>query len=87
MNQDDHIILAVHVTERMKHAGELQKVLSEFGCYIKTRLGLHQADPEHCSANGLIILELLDDERKVGELAAALEAIEGVEVRKIVFGH
>ena len=39
-----HIILGVHITDRLKEAVEVQKLLTVFGRYIKTRLGLHEVD-------------------------------------------
>ena len=84
---DKHIIIGVHITERVKHAGEIQKVLTGFGCQIRTRLGLHEADKGVCSPNGLILLDLVDDDAKVAELKQQLTAIDGVEVQSMVFDH
>lgn len=84
---DKHVVVGVHITERVKHAGEIQKVFTEFGCQIRTRLGLHEADKGVCSPNGLILLELVDDEVQVASLKAKLTAIDGVEVQSMVFDH
>ena len=82
-----HIIVGVHVTERVQHAGEVQTILSKYGCSIRTRLGLHEADQGVCSPNGLIVLEMLDDEVVTVEMIVELESIEGVEVKQMVFDH
>ena len=87
MKPDNHIILAVHITDRVKKAPTIQQVLSRFGCQIKTRIGLHEASPEFCSPNGLILLEMLDDLKTVKALQAKLDAIAGVETKRLVFGH
>lgn len=84
---DKHILVGVHITERVKHASQVQEVLTRFGCQIRTRLGLHEADKGICSSNGLILLELVDDEAKLKELQAALTAISGVEVQTMIFDH
>jgi hypothetical protein len=84
---DKHIIVGVHITERVQHAGEVQQVFTEFGCSIKTRLGLHEAGGSVCSPNGLILLELVDDDASAAGLKAALESIVGVEVQQMVFDH
>lgn len=84
---DKHIIVGVHITERVKHAGEIQKVFTGFGCQIRTRLGLHEADKGICSPNGLILLDMVDDETNVDELQKQLTAIDGVEVQTMVFDH
>jgi hypothetical protein len=36
---DGHIILGIHVSDRLKNAVEVQKVFTEYGCNIKTRIG------------------------------------------------
>lgn len=84
---DKHIVVGVHITERVKHAGEVQKVFTEFGCQIRTRLGLHEADKKVCSPNGLIILDMVDDDAQVASLKKKLTAIDGVEVQFMVFDH
>ena len=84
---EKHIILGVHVTERLKHASQVQQYLSEYGCQIKTRLGLHDASADYCSTNGLLILEMVGDQNKITELKNKLNSFEGVEVQQMVFEH
>ncbi|HKL22569.1 MAG TPA: hypothetical protein VJ904_12235 [Tichowtungia sp.] len=84
---DKHIVVGVHITERVKHAGRVQEVFTQYGCSIRTRLGLHEADGQVCSPNGLILLELVDDDAVNAEFIAALKAIDGVEVQQMVFDH
>lgn len=84
---DKHIVIGVHITERVKNSGEIQKIFTEFGCQIRTRLGLHEADSGVCSPNGLIILDMVDDDAQVAMLSAKLAAVEGVEVQSMVFDH
>lgn len=45
---DTHIILGIHVSDRLKNAVDVQKVFTEYGCNIKTRIGLHDADENVC---------------------------------------
>ena len=47
---DQHIILGIHVTDRLKNAVDVQKVFTEYGCNIKTRIGLHDAERERLLA-------------------------------------
>jgi hypothetical protein len=82
-----HVILGVHITDRMGHVNAVQRLLTEYGCSIRTRLGLHETDQGFCSPNGLLVLEMTDDEKMADALAAKLNAVEGVEVKKMVFGH
>ncbi len=82
-----HILFGVHITDRLKHVDAVQHLLSEYGCHIKTRLGLHEVSDKFCSPNGLLILEMVGDETKCLELADKLGAIEGIEVQKMIFDH
>jgi hypothetical protein len=83
----NHIIAAVHVTERLTKAQEVQRLLSEFGCNIKTRLGLHDTGPGACSPNGLLILELVGEPAACHALLQGLNAIEGIEAKHLTFTH
>ena len=85
--QAKHVILGVHINDRIREVQPVQQAFTEYGCYIKTRLGLHHVDDQSCSPRGLIILEMYGDESKSQELAERLAKIEGVEVQKIVFDH
>lgn len=84
---DRHIILGIHLTNRMQKATELQTVFSEFGCNIKTRLGLHQVDHDACSPNGLVLIEFFGDDETLARMEAALNAVAGLQVQKMVFTH
>lgn len=87
MNKEKHLILGIHVNDRMHHVPELQKHLSDYGCYIKTRLGLHEVSENYCSPNGIIIIEMIGDQQKTEELMKLLNQIEGVEVKMMSFDH
>jgi len=82
-----HIVFGVHITDRLKRVEAVQHLLSEYGCNIKTRLGLHEVSEKFCSPNGLLILEMAGDEKKCLELADKLAAVKGIEVQKMVFNH
>lgn len=82
MKKATKIILGVHVAQRTKHTARVQKILSDYGCSIRTRIGLHDAGGGFCSPNGLILLEVVD---KAAELAQALAKVPGVAVKKMVF--
>ena len=83
----DHIIVGVHVTDRMKNAAGVQKIFTEFGCMIKTRLGLHEVSETYCSPGGVVLLEMVGPEDKINEMVDGLKAIEGIEIQKMVFPH
>ena len=81
---EKRIILGVQVTNRVNTVQSVQKVLTEYGCFIKTRLGLHDVDANFCSGNGLVLLETYGDEAKIAEMETALKAIEGLQLQKMV---
>ena len=47
--EQPHLIFGVHVTDRAHQVPQVQKLLTEYGCNIKTRLGLHRVDEQVCS--------------------------------------
>ena len=84
---DDHIILGIHVTNRLKNAADVQKVFTEYGCNIKTRIGLHDVDANVCSPSGVVLIELFGSADEATAMMAKLNEVEGVVVQKMVFGH
>ena len=88
-SMNKHIIIGVHVTDRLEHVPQVQGLLSEYGCYIKTRLGLHEVggDGKCCSRNGLLLLEMTGDEPEIMALVSKLSEVKGIEVQKMVFDH
>ena len=87
LKNDKHYILGIHVTSRLTLAGEVQKVFTEYGCNIKTRVGFHDVSESYCSPTGVIVLNMFGEEAVCEEMAAKLEAIEGIEIQKMVFDH
>ena len=83
----NHRIIGIHITNRVRHVPAVQEVLTKFGCFIKTRIGLHDTGDNSCSPNGLIIIELLGDESKSHEFVSELTAVEGVDIQQMVFTH
>jgi len=84
---DDHIILGIHVTDRLTEARDVQAVFTEYGCNIKTRIGLHDVDETFCSPSGIVLIEFFGDAAAAAAMAEKLSAIDGVHVQKMVFGH
>ena len=40
-------IIGIKINDRIKEAGKVQQVLTDYGCSIKTRLGLHEVTDDH----------------------------------------
>lgn len=87
MSQARHIVLGIHISDRVHHVPGVQTVLTEYGCSIKTRIGLHTVNEDFCSPNGLILLEMAGPEQPTFEMVEKLKAIEGVDVQQMIFEH
>ncbi|MDR1964475.1 MAG: hypothetical protein LBQ50_11900 [Planctomycetaceae bacterium] len=79
------IIFGVNVTNFASNSGEVQAVFREFGCSIRTRLGLHEATDNVCAPNGLILIEFVGGQQKADEMTAKLTALKGIEVKRMDF--
>ena len=76
-------ILLILVGQRKQAAVQVQKVLTGWGCMIKTRLGIHDGVMENCSDQGLLILELAGERKKMDELARKVSLIKGVSSKLV----
>lgn len=76
-------VVAILVSHRNQAAANVQKVLTGWGCMIKTRLGIHEGILDDCSEKGLIILDLVGEEAKKEELVRKLNALSGVSAKRV----
>ncbi len=76
-------VLLILVSHRKETAEMVQKILTGWGCFIKTRLGIHDGVLENCSDSGLIFLELTGDKEKQEEITRKLNLVKGVDARLI----
>ncbi len=72
-------VMAVKLDKRVQNATKVQEVLTQHGCLIQNRMGIHEANENACSDCGMIILTLLDKQDEITKLKSALEQIEGVK--------
>lgn len=77
-------IFGIKLDNRTQTAVDFQKVLTHFGCSIKTRLGLHDVNNNVCSPNGLILLEIIDDSEAMKMKEELLE-IPNLELQSMKF--
>ncbi|HAX97829.1 MAG TPA: hypothetical protein DCY12_02780 [Candidatus Atribacteria bacterium] len=73
-----HKLLVVKIGARSNQATKVQEVLTQHGCSIRTRLGLHETSPNYCAEDGLVILELADNQEDIQALRNDLEKLSGV---------
>jgi hypothetical protein len=71
-------ILLVLIGKRQEAAVNVQKVLTGWGCIIKTRLGIHDGILDNCSDEGILILELYGTKEQKEELARKIAVLPGV---------
>ncbi|MCX7697295.1 MAG: hypothetical protein N2Z72_06350 [Bacteroidales bacterium] len=76
-------VLLIYLRQRKETADQVQKILTAWGCLIKTRLGIHEGVLENCSENGLIFLELVGDTSQHEELTRKLNLLNGVTAQLI----
>lgn len=87
MARGKHIVLGIHIQDRVKQVPDIQKMFTEFGCNIKMRLGLHETGLDSCSPAGLILLDTIGDEDRIQALAERIASHDGIDVQKMVFDH
>ena len=80
------IIMGVQLLNRMDDAPKFQELLSKYGCFIQTRIGLHPASPDFCKPDGVVILDFLENsDEEVKKFEDEMSAYPNIIVRKMVF--
>ena len=78
-------LMAVKIGARTKHAAEVQEILTKYGCSIKTRVGFHDTDENHCSTDGILVLQLSGKENEIKDMLDELNAQHEVSAKFIEF--
>ncbi len=76
-------VLLILIGKRKSSAIRVQKILTGWGCLIKTRLGIHDGVLDNCSDTGLVILELVGETSKKKELTRKLGLLSGVKAKLV----
>jgi hypothetical protein len=84
--KESHVVLTVHVTDRLKEVPMVQKTFSQFGNVIRTRLGMHEITKDYSSPEGIMVLDIVG-ESKARQLQKSLNKIRGIETKLVVFKH
>ena len=82
------VIMGIELEQRKETATDVQGVLTQYGSFIKTRIGLHTASDEGgvSSEKGLILLEMSNNaEKETDNLEKELRCIKGVETKTMAF--
>ena len=75
--------MIILMRKRRDTAVAVQRILTEHGCMIKTRLGIHDGVADKCSDTGLIILEMVGEEQEKQALDQELSALEEITVKRV----
>ena len=77
------VILGIKLQDKDNNSVELQKVLTDYNCDIKIRLGINNTG-FLCSNNGIILL-MLENENTELNLEKELLNISGIELQRMLF--
>ena len=72
-------IFGIRLSDRIKNSTELQNLLTEYGCIIKTRIGLHDTSCGVCSPYGIILIETIKNEERISSMINDLQNLQGVK--------
>lgn len=80
-------ILGIQLNQRTNTAPTFQEIITNHGCNIKTRIGLHRVEDNQCSPSGIILLEAIGEDKDIESLERDIKALGDVEVQKMIFNH
>lgn len=72
-------IIGIQISNRLEEAAKLQEILTEYGCLIKTRIGLHDMGEYKCLNYGIVLIQVVD---KINEIYDKLSQQWNVQVMK-----
>jgi hypothetical protein len=76
-------VVLIKIDHRASEATRVQGILTDFGCNIKVRLGLHEVSKEFCANDGLVVLEVEGEKAIIDDMIAKLNAIDYVKAQMI----
>ncbi len=80
-----HTIFGVGISERTENVPAVQAVLTKYGCNIRTRLGIHDADSTSCSPSGLLLVDVFGPGTE--EFYSELSQLAGVDLQRMDFSE
>ena len=72
-------IIGIKVSNRVEDATKLQEILTNYGCVIKTRIGLHDMGEYKCLNYGIVLIQIID---KVNEICEQLSKHWDIQIMK-----
>ena len=74
-------ILAILQENRVETATKVQEILTQNGCNIRFRLGLHDAGLATCSNSGMILLQICGEQTEAEKLLNELKNVPHVKAK------
>ena len=76
-------VVLVKIDQRSSEATKVQEILTNYGCNIRVRLGLHEVSNEFCANDGLVVLEVQGDQDILDKMIEELNALEYVQAKLV----
>ena len=72
-------IIGISVENRKEDSLKLHEILTEYGCLIRTRIGLHEMGEYKCLNYGIVLIEVVD---RINEIYDELSKHWNVQIMK-----
>lgn len=76
-------VVLIKIDHRSSEAGKVQSILTQYGCNIKVRLGLHEVSKEFCANDGLVVLEVDGKQEEISAMLSELNKVDYVQAQLI----
>jgi hypothetical protein len=80
-----HTIFGIHISQRVENVPAVQATLTKYGCSIRTRLGIHDADSTSCSPSGVVLVDVFGPDAEA--FYNELNALKGVDLQRMDFAE
>jgi hypothetical protein len=80
-----HTIFGIRISDRTENVPAVQALLTKYGCNIRTRLGIHDADNTSCSPSGVVLVDVFGPE--TDDFYAELQRLNGIELQRMDFSE
>ena len=77
-------IIGLKMKTGLEYGPQLQAILSNYSCTIKTRIGLHETTENKCEGYGIVLLHITD-ENTVKYLQNDILDVDGIEMQVMKF--
>ena len=71
-------IILIMVGKRRESAVKVQQILTNYGCSIKTRLGIHDGVLDRCSEQGFLMIEFVGEQNEKNAIMDELKKVDNV---------